>query len=72
MKKLFGFLIVVVLFCSSLVSKAQNDGLGVTFMPLMPYANYYNPGIAVPYDGMFGLMVSNINFSVYNSSIKRA
>lgn len=70
MKKLFGFLIVVVLFCSSLVTKAQNDGLGVTFMPLMPYANYYNPGIAVPYDGMFGLMVSNINFSVYNSSIK--
>ena len=70
MKKLFRYLIVVVLFCSSLVTKAQNDGIGVTLLPQIPYMNYYNPGIAVPYNGMFGMMISDINFSVYNSSLK--
>ena len=69
MKKIYRFLIVAALVCSSLVTKAQNDGLGLTLLPQMPYMNYYNPGIAVPYNGMFGLAISNINYSMYNSSI---
>lgn len=52
------------------MAKAQNDGLGLTLLPQIPYMNYYNPGIAVPYNGMFGMMVSNINYSMFNSSIK--
>lgn len=69
MKRLYRFLIVAALVCSSLMTKAQNDGLGLTLLPQMPYMNYYNPGIAVPYNGMFGMVISNINYSMYNSSI---
>ena len=69
MKKMYRFLIVTALVCSSLLTKAQNDGLGLTLLPQMPYMNYYNPGITVPYNGMFGFAISNINYSMYNSSI---
>ena len=70
MKKLYKYLIVIALVCSSFISKAQNDGLGLTLLPQMPYVNYYNPGIRMPYNGMVGVTFSNINISMYNSSIK--
>ena len=70
MRKIYRFLVVTALVCSSLLAKAQNDGLGMTFLPQIPYMNYYNPGIAVPYNGMFGIMLSNFNYSMYNSSLK--
>lgn len=70
MKKLYRFLIVAALICSSLLAKAQNDGVVFTLLPQMPYNNYYNPGIRVPYRGIVGVGISNINFSLYNSSLK--
>lgn len=70
MKKLYRFLIVAALVCSSLFAKAQNDGVVFTLLPQMPYNNYYNPGIRVPYRGIVGVGISNINFSIYNSSLK--
>ena len=70
MKKLYKYLIVIALVCSSFVSKAQNDGIGMTLLPNIPYANYYNPGIRMPNNGMVGVAFSNINVSMFNSSIK--
>ena len=69
MKKLYKLLIVMALVCSSLISNAQNDGVTFTLLPQMPYSNYYNPGIRVPYKGVVGVGFSNINVSVFNSSI---
>lgn len=70
MKRLYKYLIVIALVCSSVFAKAQNDGIGLTLLPQMPYVNYYNPGISVPYRGMVGVAFSNINVSMFNSSIK--
>ena len=70
MKKIYRFLIVIALVCLSFVSKAQNDGIGLTLLPQMPYQNFYNPGIKMPYHGMVGVAFSNINVSMFNSSIK--
>ena len=70
MKRLYGFLIVIALVCSTFIAKAQNDGVAFTLMPHIPYNNYLNPGIRVPYTGMFGIGFSNFNLSIYNSSIK--
>lgn len=70
MKKLYKYLIVIALVCSSFVSKAQNDGIGFTLLPQIPYGNYYNPGIRMEQRGMVGVAFSNINFSMYNSSVK--
>ena len=70
MKKLYKYLIVIALVCSSFASKAQNDGLGFTLLPQIPYSNYYNPGIRMNNNGMVGIAFSNINVSMYNSSIK--
>ena len=70
MKKLYKYLMVIALACLSLVSKAQNDGIGFTLLPEMPYSNYFNPGIRVKDNGMVGVLFSNVNVSMYNSSIK--
>ena len=70
MKKLYKYLIAIALVCSSIIAKAQNDGIGLTLLPQMPYVNYYNPGIRMPYNGMAGIAFSNINVSLFNSSIK--
>lgn len=70
MKNLYKYLIVIALVCSSFVSKAQNDGIGFTLLPQIPYGNYYNPGIRVDDNGMVGVAFSNINISMYNSSVK--
>ena len=64
------FLVAIALISTSLVSKAQNDGITFTLLPQMPYTNYLNPGIKVPYKGIIGLGVSNVNYSIYNSSVR--
>lgn len=63
-------LVAIALISTSLVSNAQNDGITFTLLPQMPYTNFLNPGIKVPYKGIFGLGVSNINYSIYNSSVR--
>ncbi len=63
-------LVAIALISTSLVSKAQNDGITFTLLPQMPYTNFLNPGIKVPYNGIFGLGVSNISYSIYNSSVR--
>jgi len=68
MKRFYKYLIVIVLACSTFGLKAQSD-MVFSLMPQLPYTNYFNPGIRMPYNGMFGLALSNINFSVYNSSL---
>lgn len=69
MKKLYKYIIVVTMVCTSFFAKAQNDGLGFTLFPQIPYLNYYNPGIKMPYNGMVGVAFSNINVSMFNSSV---
>lgn len=70
MKRLVRLFLVVAAIAASLVSKAQNDGITFTLLPQLPYTNYLNPGIRVPYKGVFGIGVSNINYSIFNSSIR--
>jgi len=70
MKKLYKYLIVIALVCLSFGSKAQNDGIGFTLLPQIPYGNYYNPGIKMPIRGMVGVAFSNMNVSMFNSSVK--
>lgn len=70
MKKFYKFFVVIALVCSSLLSKAQNDGIGFTLLPQMPYANFYNPGIRVQYNGMVGVAFSNFNVAMFNSSVR--
>lgn len=70
MKKIYKFLAVIALVCSTFVAKAQNDGIVFTLLPQIPYVNYFNPGVRVPYNGTLGLGISNISVSYYNSSIK--
>ena len=70
MKKLYKYLIVIALVCSSFISKAQNDGIGFTLLPQIPYANFYNPGIRMEQRGIVGVAFSNFNVSMYNSDIK--
>lgn len=70
MKKIYKFLAVIALICSTFVAKAQNDGIVFTLLPQIPYTNYFNPGVRVPYKGLVGLGISNISVSYYNSSIK--
>lgn len=70
MKRLYRFFIVIVIVLSAFTAKAQNDGIVFTLMPHIPYNNYLNPAIRVPYSGVFGLGISNFNVSIYNSSIK--
>ena len=69
MKRLYRFLIVLALATATFTADAQNDGIAFTLMPHNPYSNFLNPGIRVPYNGMVGVAFSNINFSIYNSSV---
>lgn len=69
MKKIYRFLIIATLVCSTFVTKAQNDGIGFTLLPQMPYSNYYNPAINVPYRGIVGVGLSNVNLALFNSSV---
>ena len=70
MRKIYKYLIVMVLVSFSFASKAQNDGFTFTLLPHIPFSNYYNPGVRVPYNGIAGGIFSNFNLSVYNSTLK--
>ena len=54
----------------TLTAKAQNDGISLTLLPNFSYNNFYNPGVPVNANAYFGIGLSNINLSVYNSNIK--
>lgn len=70
MKRLFRLFAVVALIGLSTVAKAQNDGITFTLLPQIPYSNYFNPGVRVPYKAVVGVGISNINLSAYSSSLK--
>lgn len=70
MKRLYRILIVIALVGSAFAMRAQSDGLVFSLLPQMPYNNYLNPGIRVPYNGIVGFGISNINCNVYNSSVR--
>lgn len=70
MKKLYRILTVIVILLISNCAFAQYDGFTMTFLKQVPLSNYHNLGIRMPYNGYFGIGLSNINISLYNSSIK--
>lgn len=70
MKKIYRFFAIMTLLLTTVVSKAQNDGITLTLLPHFSYNNMYNPAIPVESRTVIGVGVSNINFSVFNSSIK--
>lgn len=70
MKKIYGFLIVIILLFGNFEANAQNEGLALSLLPNQPYSNFYNPGVRVNQKFILGVGVSNINVGIYNSSIK--
>lgn len=70
MKKIYKFLTIVVLLFASLTAKAQNDGIALTLLPHLSYNNFYNPGIRIDQKVVFGVGISNVGLSVYNSSVR--
>lgn len=70
MKKIYSLLIALVLLFGNKTVKAQNDGIALTLLPHFTYNNYYNPAIPIESKVVFGVGISNLNFSLYNSSIK--
>ncbi len=70
MKKTLKHIIIVTLMVLSTATRAQNEGVITSLLPQLPYSNFFNPGIRVPYKGLIGLGVSNVNVSMYNSSLK--
>lgn len=70
MKRLLYKIMTVVLLFGSLTARSQNDGIALTLLPHLSYNNFYNPGIPIDSKIVFGVGVSNIGFSLYNSSIK--
>ena len=69
MKKIYRFFAIIALLSMSLTAKSQ-DAIGLTLLPQVPYGNMYNPAIPMSSDIFLGVGISNINLSVYNSSIK--
>lgn len=70
MKKIYRLFAIVMLLLVTMTSKAQNDGIALTLLPNFSYNNMYNPAIPVKSRFVLGAGVSNINFSVFNSSVK--
>ena len=70
MKKIYRLLVIVALLFGSMTAKAQNDGISMTLLPHLSYNNYYNPSIPIESKVVLGLGISNLHFSIYNSSVK--
>ncbi len=70
MKKIYRVFAIMILLSISTTAKSQNDGIALTLLPHLSYNNYYNPGIPIESNVVFGVGISNIGMSVYNSSIK--
>ena len=70
MKNIYRFFAIIMLSLVTMTSKAQNDAISLTLLPYSSYKNLYNPAIPIESRGVFGFMMSNINFSVFNSSVK--
>lgn len=70
MKKIYRLFVIVALLFGSMTAKAQNDGISMTLLPHLSYNNYYNPSIPIESKVVFGLGISNLHFSIYNSGIK--
>ena len=60
----------MILLSLSLTAKSQIDAVGLTLMPQLPYGNLYNPALPVSSNMYIGVGISNVNLSVYNSSIR--
>ena len=70
MKKIYKLFVIIVLLFGSTTAKAQNDGIALTLLPHLSYNNFYNPSVPLESNVVFGVGISNVGFSVYNSSIK--
>lgn len=70
MKKIYKLFVIIVLLFGSITAKAQNDGIALTLLPHLSYNNFYNPSVPLESNVVFGVGISNVGFSVYNSSIK--
>lgn len=70
MKKIYRVIIIIVLLLGSITAKSQNDAIGLTLLPHVPYNNLYNPALPVSSNMYVGVGISNINLSFYNSSIR--
>ncbi len=70
MNKIYKFFTIIVLLSLSLTAKSQSDAIGLTLMPQIPYGNLYNPAIKTSSDLFVGVGISNLNLSVYNSTIR--
>lgn len=58
MRKIFKFFVIAAFMLCSATSYAQNEGVLISLLPQLPYSNYFNPGIRVPYKGLIGFGVS--------------
>lgn len=58
MRKIFKVFVIAAFMVCSATSYAQNEGVLISLLPQLPYSNYFNPGIRVPYKGLIGFGVS--------------
>ncbi len=70
MKKIYRIFVLLIMMSLTMASKAQNDGIALTLLPHLSYNNYYNPAIPVESKFVFGVGVSNVGVSVFNSSVR--
>lgn len=69
-RRIYKLFLVLALYLLSQNVKAQNDGITLTMLPNVSYDNFFNPGIRVDSHMIFGVALSNVNFSFYNSNLK--
>lgn len=70
MKNLYRFISVLAVVASVVSANAQNEGMSLSYLKMMPNSGLFNPGERVNYNAYFGLAVSNISWSSYNSAVK--
>lgn len=70
MRRLCNILMMTTMLSLSLTARSQIDAISMTLMPEVPYGNLYNPALPVSSNIFVGIGISNINMSLYNSSIR--